>query len=107
MKNYKAFISQGAGCDYTIACGETIININAESIDEARQKLLEIVKEEYSPESRRLESAELFEVAEVFAVDLTEIYKRIDNAENEAHQKRKEEAERKEFERLRSKFGYS
>lgn len=44
MKTYKAHLNQGAGCDYTIACGEKLINISAESMDEAWKKLLEIIK---------------------------------------------------------------
>lgn len=106
MKKYKAYIhQQGEGCDYTIGCAQTVIDIEANSMDEAKQKLFEEIEESYSHEEQRLESAELYEIEQVFVADMDDIYKRIDNAKYAKEQERKEAKERQEFERLKSKFG--
>lgn len=42
---YKAYLKQqGEGCDYTIGCAQTVIEIEAQNIDEAKQKLKIIYK---------------------------------------------------------------
>jgi hypothetical protein len=103
---YKAYLKQdGEGCDYTIGCGQTIYDIEASSLVEATERFFEIIKQEYSGEERRLDSAEIYEVATIVEVDVKGIYKRIDDAEAKELAKRKEEAEKKEFERLQVKFG--
>ena len=103
---YKAFIRQaGEGCDYTIACGKTVIDLEANSIPEAMVKLYQAVKEDYSNDERRLESAEIFEVNRIENIDMKEIYRQIDDAERLGQAKEEEETERKEFERLKAKFG--
>lgn len=104
---YKAYLKQrGEGCDYTIGCAQTIIEIEAQSIDEAKQKLYQKIKENYSGE-QKLELCELYEINTVVVCDLKEWYKRINNAEYVIQQKRKDDLERKEFERLKAKFGAS
>jgi hypothetical protein len=105
MKTYKAYLKQGAeGCDYTIGCGQTLINIKTSSIEEAKQKLAEIIAEEYSGE-RELESAELFEVEQTFMMDTTSIYQEADEREETRKKNETTEKERQEFERLKAKFG--
>jgi len=104
---YKAYLRQsGEGCDYTIGCAQTVINIDAQSIDDAKQKLYHVIEENYTGE-RELELCELYEINEVITCDLHELYKRIDDAEYAIEQQRKEDLERKEFERLKAKFGAS
>jgi hypothetical protein len=104
---YKAYLKQsGEGCDYTIGCAKTVIDIEAQSIDEAKQKLYQEIEECYRDE-RGLELCELYEINEVVVCDLKEWYKRIDDAEYAIKQQREEDLERKEFERLKDKFGAS
>lgn len=104
---YKAYLRQsGEGCDYTIGCAQTVIEIEAQSIDEAKQKLYQKIEEIYTGEWE-LELCELYEINEVVICDLKEWYKRIDDAEYAIEQQRKEDLERKEYERLKAKFGES
>lgn len=105
MKTYIGYLNQGGGCDYTIGCGETIINIKADSIDEAVNKLYEKIKESYSHEDRRLEYAQLFEVNSIVDLNLTEIYEKIDLQEKQRIAFEREQREMLEFERLKSKYG--
>lgn len=104
---YKAYLKQcGEGCDYTIGCAQTVIEIEAQNINEAKQKLYQEIEENYTGE-RELELCELYEINEVVVCNLKELYKRIDDAEYTLEQQRKEDLDRKEFERLKAKFGAS
>ena len=101
---YKAYLKQcGEGCDYTIGCAQTVIEIHAQNIDEAKQKLYQEIEENYTGE-RELELCELYEVKEVVICDLNEWYKRIRDVKYAIEQQHKEDLERKEFERLKAKF---
>jgi len=105
MKTYKANISEGQGCDYTIACGETVIEVGASTMDEAREKIISIIREEYSHPERRLQYCELYEVSDIFSVDLKQLYESIDEAKGVTEQLQRDNEERAEFERLKNKFG--
>jgi len=101
---YKAYLKQiGEGCDYTIGCAQTIINIQAGDIDEAMRKLYHKVKENYTGELT-LESCVLYEINDIVICNLEKWYEQIDAAEIEAEERRAEELERKEYERLKAKF---
>jgi hypothetical protein len=103
---YKAYLRQGGeGCDYTIGCGQTVIDLEANSIPEAMVRLYEAVKETYHSDEYLLAKAEIFEVNRIENIDVKEIYRQIDEAKRLSQAKEKEEAERKEFERLNAKFG--
>lgn len=106
MKTYKAYIVQNTeGCDYTIGCAQKVIEIEANSLDEAKQKLFVEIRENYSHWEKRLETAELYEVEQTFSVNLKDLYKQIDSEKEEEERRKKEDADRLEFERLKSKFG--
>jgi hypothetical protein len=105
MKTYKAYLNQGQGCDYTIGCGLRVIDIIANSMDEAKQKLAQTIAEDYSYDEGRLEKAELFEVEQVFVMDVKAIYQKVTDDRNAKKQREKDEKEKQEFERLKSKFG--
>jgi len=101
---YIAYIKQeGEGCDYTIACGETVIEIIADTLDNAWDKLLEQIEENYSGE-RSLESCVLYEVSNTEYMNLDKVYKHIEAKELQALYKKELEAEHKEYERLKNKF---
>jgi len=96
---YKAYLKQnGEGCDYTIGCAQTVISIDAQNILEAKQKLYQKIKEEYSCE---IDFCEIYEINQIVLCDLGEIFTENLELENQ----RVEEHERKEFERLKAKFG--
>jgi hypothetical protein len=101
---YKAYLIQkGEGCDYTIGCAQTIIDIDADSMEEARQTLIQIILDEYSGEDA-LESAELYEISQVINMDVEHIYERADKIATEIEKQEQEQAERDEYERLKQKF---
>lgn len=105
MMKYKAYLKQtGEGCDYTIGCAQTVIDIEATNMDEAKQKLTAIIIEEYSYDEGMLDSAELYECNKVFAMPVDEIYNQKEQFKQQEEQKQQEEAERREYERLKHKF---
>ena len=41
---YKAYLKQdGEGCDYTIGCGQTIVELQANNKEEAKEKLTQLI----------------------------------------------------------------
>lgn len=100
---YKAFLTQSGGCDYTIACGQKVINIEANNILEAKEKLIEIIEENYTGEME-LSKCEIFEINEVVVCNLHDIYKRIEDAKYREEQSAKDKKEYEEFLRLKNKF---
>lgn len=104
---YKAFINQGdgTGCDYTIACAQAVIDIEADSMDNAILKLYEIIKEDYSGDERRLEEAEIYEINETFSFQMPEVYKKIDAEEQEKADAEKLAKDKETFEKLKKQFG--
>jgi hypothetical protein len=104
---YKAYLKQYAeGCDYTIGCAQTVIEIEAKNINEAKQKLFEEIQENYTWD-KKLEFCELYEIKKTVICNLKEWYNQIYEAANIIENKRKEDLERKEYERLKLKFGKS
>jgi hypothetical protein len=102
---YKAYLKQnGEGCDYTIGCAQTVIDIEASNIEDAKIQLYKEIEETYTGE-QELELCELYEINQVVVCNLKEWYKRIDDADYAIEQQKIEATERKEFERLREKFG--
>jgi hypothetical protein len=106
MKTYKAYLQQeGEGCDYTIGCGLRVIDITANSMEEAKHKLAETIATEYSYDEGMLYAAELYEVEQVFSMDVKAIYQKVVDDRNAEKQREKDAKEKAEFERLKSKFG--
>ena len=79
------------------------IDIAAKSMEEAEQKLAEIIAEDYS--SSILKKVEIYEVEQVSTVDFKAIYQKVVKDRIAQKQKDKESKEKAEFERLKSKFG--
>ncbi|HMT02306.1 MAG TPA: hypothetical protein PKD00_03200 [Burkholderiales bacterium] len=105
MKTYKAYLQQdGIGCDYTIGCSQTVIDIKANSMEEARLKLELEIQENYSHYDMRLKNAELYDVVQVISLNMNHIYTQYDKAKNKEIQLLKEEKEREEYERLKAKY---
>lgn len=101
---YKAFLKQcGGGCDYTIGCAQIVINIDAQNIDEAKQKLYHEIKENYTGD-RELEYCELYEINDIVVCELKIMYDNIKNDLFNIKEQQKELIERQEYERLKAKF---
>lgn len=106
MKIYKAYLNQNnEGCDYTIGCGKTVIDIKASSMEEAKKKLAEKIVEENSDDETLLQSAEIYEIEQVFRMDVISIYQEAKRLRDEERDRETSEKEKKEFERLKAKFG--
>jgi len=73
---YKAYLKQlGEGCDYTISCGKTVIDINANNEEEAVQELYREIEENYIGE-HELEFCELYRIDRVVVYDNNQLYGR-------------------------------
>ena len=105
MKKYKVYLKQdGEGCDYTIGCGQTVITIEAENIKKATIQLKEIIADEYNHDEARLEKVELYEISNIGVFDIQHFYEDLKKMEVLANNSVKENAEKLEYERLKSKF---
>jgi predicted RNase H-like HicB family nuclease len=102
---YKAYIKQcGEGCDYTIACGETVIDVAGNTPEEAITNLIPMIEEEYT-EERRLKSIQLFEISQVISVNVNEIYRNISLKEKEKEAEAKKAKDYQNFLKLKQQFG--
>ena len=105
MKQYLAYLTQdGGGCDYTIACGKKLITIEAETMDEAQEKLEEEIRECYSGREYRLELVELYEVASERLIDIQNIYAKIDGIREESRLDAIKQSELAQLEQLKKKY---
>lgn len=103
---YYAFLKQsGEGCDYTIGCGKNLIEItNVNSMDEAKEKMGEIVEEHYNNPENFLSECLIIEASSFESLNLVNIYIQIEekkvNRQNEEQLKK----DKLEYERLKAKF---
>lgn len=103
--NYKAYLKQdGEGCDYTIGCAQTVINIEANTMPEAFTKLYNIIAESYTGD-RSLGYCELYEVNQIITLNLEKWYKMIENSEKSDYQIQIEKEEKELYLKLKEKFG--
>jgi hypothetical protein len=105
MKKFIAHIKQDGGCDYTIGCGVNLLTIDASNIEEAKEKMKETIKEEYSWSETYLSSCDIYEVSSHTVLDVKSIYNDIKKEKDEIKLRLKEEKERSEYNRLIKKFG--
>jgi NifU-like protein involved in Fe-S cluster formation len=103
---YKAFIKQkGQGCDYTIACGETIINIKTSNLEEAKKIIANQIKENYTKDhEQELEVCELYEINQTIDIDLEKLYSDIEREKLEVEKNKQDLEERRIYEQLKRKF---
>ena len=105
MIKFKAYLQQDGGCDYTIGCGKLVIDIEANSLEDAKIKLFSIIFNEYNHDENRLANVELFELASTTVVDIKNLYKKLDEDKKEQVENLILMREKEEFERLKKKFG--
>lgn len=101
---YVAYLKQdGEGCDYTIGCGNKLINLGEHSsIETAQVKLLDILHEEYNPaHSPEFALDEVLLLSFQCRIDM----EKFNSDMLEGQTKEQEDLERNEYERLKKKFG--
>jgi hypothetical protein len=122
MKSFILIATQSGGCDYTIGCGVDYWYEHADSMEDlknqVRKSLLsedqDVYLEEYKLNPNRLnignyfeqlyDSLTIIEVGESYNVPLEELAKEYKESMNKIKVKDEDEAERKEYEKLRAKF---
>jgi len=115
MTKFIAYVKQEMqGCDYTIACGQTIWKLKSTSKEDAIEELRKMIIGEYVPGDgyeegywgeSKLSEVILFEVKEELPIDVNQWYREALKFKNDEENKAKNDDERKEYERLKSKYG--
>jgi hypothetical protein len=98
---YKAYLKQkGVGCDYTIGCGQIVIDIKASNLDEAQREIYQLIKDNFRGDCE-LKSFEIYEINKVFeSGNLNDWYLSQKVRNGSKH----EDPEYKEYQRLKAKF---
>lgn len=110
MATFYVLLQERPGCDYTIGCGAKLVRLKATTFEKAEVEVMSsgaggLGYEDYVVGEGRLDSIEIFEVANALPVDL-EKYRIALRAAQEAERTKAVAAqERAEFERLSKKFG--
>lgn len=102
MKYYAYLKQKGEGCDYTIGCAQTLIQIEANSDEEAREKLAEEISENYHGETE-LSKVLLFK--DPISFNLKEVYDARNSKKEESKNKMQHLKDIEDFERLKKKLG--
>jgi len=114
-KYYVYVIQAAEGCDYTIACGETLVSLEADTLDDALQEAKQTMVmgyngpfgEEpgrYSHPEYRLCRAVLIEASGILEIDIDAWYRELDDRNAEILRREQERAERAAYERLKAKY---
>jgi len=102
MKYYAYLRQQGEGCDYTIGCAQTLKIFDADSDVDAQVKLSDIIKDEYTGETK-LEKVIL--LTQPIEFDLKKVYDELENEKKLKKDKYQHIKDLEDFERLRNKLG--
>lgn len=96
----------GEGCDYTIGCGQILIRLKSKTTDEAINELKKkVVGEDAYWGGQEFESIILLDVVKEVQIPINKWYSEEQENAVLSENKAKELAEKKEFERLKAKFG--
>lgn len=98
-----AVLHQDGGCDYTIECGTTVIELSSVELWSAEDELSKLIEEEFTGD-RKIHEATIYEISDEYEVDLAEVYRNIANRKKSKKDAEQEAKDREEFERLRKKF---
>ena len=102
---YLAVLYQaGEGCDYTIACGTKVIQLDAQTWDDAVAEAQQTIIGEYR-DDRTLSRMRIVEVTRHFEAPVRAWYADLDRAELEEQNAQQKEQRRKAYERLKHEFG--
>jgi len=110
-----AHVKQPGGCDYTIACGETIWRLKARNKEDAIEELRHLILGEFDEEDgqycegywneQELGSVVLFEVANETDIPITSWYKEAEGLVASRRVAKEESKTRAMFELLKAKYG--
>ena len=103
MKYIAHVVQNGEGCDYTIGCGLQVVQLSADNLEDAKQELKEIIKEQYF-DDQELESAVIYEVSNAHDVDLDAIYNNMNDDAQSEEVERQRISDFEEYQRLKKKF---
>tara|TARA_R110000796_G_scaffold162503_1_gene279271 strand:- start:12539 stop:12898 length:360 start_codon:yes stop_codon:yes gene_type:complete len=119
MKNFIVHIEQAAeGCDYTIGCGNSLVKLYAEDITQAHERFISMLSPDFDDDDvdwtdnygcyygeMALANATIYEVTNNHKVDVKSIYDNLELLKELVVRLKTEEVEKKEFERLKEKYG--
>ena len=102
MSKFLLHLYQGNGCDYTISCGETIKEFEANNELEIKEKLKEYI-EYYSRES--INKATLYEITSNYGeINIDSLFAQDDADDAAAVKAKEEEAEKEMLRKLQEKY---
>lgn len=113
---YIAYITQQAdGCDYSIGCGQDMLELKALTYSDAITELKQEIIGKWDPEEgeydegywgdRKIKAIRLIEVSDIDQeLPIQEWYDKAQNDTNLQRNKKKTKAERKEYERLKALY---
>ncbi len=103
---FVAYVDQGSGCDYMIACGKTLWKLESLTYDEAVKELkIKAIGDEGYWGEDELETITLFEIISVQQIPLSGWYSDARKLIEDEKVMAREVIEKMEFERLKRKFG--
>ena len=96
----------GEGCDYTIACGEKVVKLRANSMANAQEEVRSMLAHDYTARGdRHLESAIIYEVSDTFPVPVDAWYAELEAAARQREAERQTTERHQLFESLKREFG--
>lgn len=102
---FKVFIKQeGEGCDYTIACGETVIELKATTLWEAIKEFQDIAERDYYSQDRRLKEAKIYDISRTEAINMPALYSLIDDIRDRREKQKDRDKKRALYEQLKQEF---
>lgn len=110
---YALWMNVGMGCDHTIACGESLDPLKSTNLADATREAEAICRDRDhdcrsqdgdGPVHDVVEAA-VIAIQSVHVLDLPAFFAALDGERKIEEQRRREHAERKEYERLKQKFG--
>lgn len=99
---FYAYLHQSGGCDYTIGCGNLLIILKAQNLQEAKIDLKKRIGEDFWGE-RRIESAIIIS-GESSKIDVGSIYDSLELEASQEEEREKKEKERAIYNRLKRKY---
>lgn len=100
---FLAYLFQPNGCDYTIACGYSLIELESTDFDSAVAELRRLVTTDYRGDIT-LESVTLLQVNQKVAMPVAEWYHEDEQQRAEQARMKNEQQERELYEQLKHKF---
>jgi Ni,Fe-hydrogenase III component G len=101
------------GCDYSIGCGHKIVDLKAESIEEADVEVKHmLVGNDETPEEaisyllEKYQAVAVYKMVEAYEFNLHELIEALKVEAHAAAQQEQEVHDLAEFERLKAKFGW-